>query len=132
MRQLLSRFLLPLLTLSFVLVSFQGVYAAQVLGGFCGSSGASSTTVCQDSNAQASSNTNPIITIIGSVISVVSYAIGIVAIFIIIISGLRFVMSNGNSNTIAQVRSAIFYAVIGIVVAALAQVFVSFVLNKIN
>ena len=130
--KILKNTLLFIFTAGILLVPIKVAYAAQVLSGFCGTSGASATTVCQDSNAQSSSQTNPVITAIKEVINVVSYAIGIIAVFVIIISGLRFVMSNGNSNTISQVRSSIFYAVIGIFVAALAQVFVVFVLSKLK
>lgn len=130
--KIIREILLSIFVVGFILAPTQSAFAAQVLGGFCGTSGASSTTVCQESNAQSRSTANPIITDIGVAIKIVSYAIGIMAVFVMIVSGLRFVMSNGNSNTIAQVRSGIFYAVIGIMVAALAQIFVAFVLDKIS
>lgn len=130
MKKIITKLILLSAITAGLVVASQPVYATQILSGFCNGGAASSSTVCKDN--QSTPTKNPIITLIGDVISVVSFIIGVAAIFVIIISGIRFVMSNGNSNTISQVRSSLLYAVIGLVVAALAESLVAFVLSKLN
>jgi hypothetical protein len=57
--------------------------------------------------------------------------VGIVSIVIIVIAGIRFMTSQGNPQTINSARNQIIYATVGIVVAALAQGIVTFVLKKL-
>jgi hypothetical protein len=49
----------------------------------------------------------------------------------IIIGGLKYVTSNGDSNSISSAKNTIIYALIGIVVVAIAQSVVRFVLGKL-
>jgi len=48
----------------------------------------------------------------------------------IIIGGFKYVTSGGDSTKISSAKSTIFYALIGLVVVALAQVIVRLVLTK--
>jgi len=52
---------------------------------------------------------------------------GFIAIIMLILSGLRFITSNGDPNTISSAKRSILYAVIGIVIVVLAQVIIRFV-----
>jgi hypothetical protein len=67
---------------------------------------------------------------IKQIINLLSVFAGIIAVIMIIVAGLRFVTSSGNQESIAAARRTILYAVIGLVVIALAQVIVHFVLNN--
>jgi hypothetical protein len=62
--------------------------------------------------------------------NLLSYVVGAAAIIVIVYSGLRFVTSNGDSNKVSGAKNALVYALIGVVVAALAQFLVHFVLNR--
>jgi hypothetical protein len=64
-------------------------------------------------------------------ISLVSVVVGIIAVIMIIIGGFRFVVSNGDSGKITTARNTIIYALIGLILAALAQVIVRFVLGNV-
>lgn len=70
--------------------------------------------------------------ILTKVISILSIGAGIVAVIIIIVSGLRIATSNGDSNTIASARQSIIYSLVGLVVVVVAQIIVLFVLSKIK
>lgn len=90
------------------------------------------STVCQDNQAAASQN--PIFGpsgILTRVINILSILVGIAAVVVIMISGLRMTVSQGDPNTVATARRSLLYAVFGIVIAALAQTIVIFVLRKI-
>jgi len=68
--------------------------------------------------------------LIGTVVSILAWIIGLVAVFMVIFGGFRFVTSGGDSNAVSSARTTIFYALIGLVVSALAQVLVHYVLKS--
>lgn len=70
--------------------------------------------------------------ILTKVINLLSIVAGIAAIIIIILAGLRFVTSGSNPQDIANARERIIYASVGLVIAALAQVLVRFIIGKIG
>ena len=136
MKKLLLAMMIALgLTISGAPFAVGSTYAVDVFepctSNATGSGTASGSAACKDAKAQGNSSTNPIITALKSVISILSYIIGAFAIIIIIVSGLRMTLSSGDAQAAAKARSAIIYAVVGIIVAALAQTLVIFVLNKI-
>lgn len=78
----------------------------------------------------APDQTNKINTTITTVINIFSFVVGVIAVIMIIYGGIRFVLSGGDSTATGAARSTVLYAVIGLVVVALAQIIVRFVLNK--
>lgn len=88
-----------------------------VAGGTCGGKDTSGSTTL--------SNT------VKTTIDILSAIVGIAAVIVIIISGLRFITSNGDASNVATARSGIIYAVVGLIIVALAQFIVHFVLGKI-
>lgn len=68
--------------------------------------------------------------LISKVLSIVFMITGAISLLIITIAGFRFVISSGDSNRVAQARSAILYALIGIIITISGMAIVTFVLNK--
>ena len=64
-------------------------------------------------------------------IEIFSFVIGVIAVIMIIISAIRFITSGGDPATVNSAKNSIIYAVIGLVIAVLAQVVVRFVLTKV-
>lgn len=62
-------------------------------------------------------------------INVFSWVVGVAAVIMIIIGGLKYITSSGDSNNITSAKNTILYAIIGLVIVALAQFIVKFVLN---
>ena len=60
------------------------------------------------------------------------FIVGAVAVIMLIIGGLRYVLSSGNSSSVEGAKNTILYAIIGIVVAALAFAAVTFVSSKLG
>lgn len=56
---------------------------------------------------------------------------GIIAVIMIIIGGFLYVTSGGDSGKIKTARDTIIYATIGLVVIALAQSIIVFIINRI-
>jgi hypothetical protein len=78
-----------------------------------------------------STTTDPVISILKAAIDVISILTGAFAVIFIIIAGLRLVISGGDTNGVAAARSALMYAVVGIIVTSIAQTIVVFVLDKV-
>lgn len=69
-------------------------------------------------------------TTVDHVVNLLSVAVGIAAVIMLIIGGFRYVTSSGNQETVKAAKNTITYALIGLVIVALAQLIVNFVLNK--
>ena len=67
---------------------------------------------------------------LSNVVNLLSVILGIIAVIMLIVAGIKFVTSQGDGNSTASARNTIIYAVIGLVVALLAQAIVQFVLEK--
>lgn len=65
------------------------------------------------------------------VINVFSWVVGVVAVIMIIVGGFKYITSGGDSGKITSAKNSIIYAIIGLVIVALAQIIVQFVLTKI-
>jgi len=63
-------------------------------------------------------------------INILSFVAGVIAVIVIILSGLKFITSGGDANAISSARRSILYAAIGIVVVVLAQIFVRLVVSE--
>lgn len=89
-------------------------------------------TVCRD--AKSGAGKNPLFGkegIITKVIGIIAILTGVAAVLLIIVAGFRFVESGGNPEKAAAARATITYALIGLIVAGLAQAIVVFVLSKL-
>jgi len=65
------------------------------------------------------------------VINLLSAIIGLVAVVMVIIAGVRFVTSGGDPSKVAGAKSALIYAIIGLVIVALAQLIVHTLISDI-
>lgn len=63
-------------------------------------------------------------------LNLLSIIVGIAAVIMIIIAGLRYVTSGGKDESVKGAKNTILYAIIGLVIVALAQVIVHFVLTE--
>jgi len=93
----------------------------------CGACGASGSTTCNPAAAPGTVSDT-----IKSIINVLSAVAGAAAVIMIIVGGFRYVTSAGNPEGAKSARNTILYAVVGLVVIALAQLIVHFVLNKVT
>lgn len=121
MKQLVNNALLTLaLTIGLGTAAAVPVGAINVFDGCTGSD----SEVCKETNAD--SVNSPIRT----VISVLLFAVGVVSVIMIIVGGLRYVISNGDAGRIKSAKDTILYSVVGLVVALLAFAIVNFVVDR--
>lgn len=86
---------------------------------------ASGSSGCADDPADTGVND-----VLRTVVNILSIILGIAAVIMIIIGGLKYVTSGGDSSKTASAKNTIIYALIGLVVALLAQVLVHFVIDR--
>ncbi len=68
---------------------------------------------------------------IQTAIDIFSVVVGVIAVIMIIIGGLKYIMSSGDPSNITSAKNTILYAVIGLAIVALAQVIVLFVIDTV-
>lgn len=69
---------------------------------------------------------------IKNIINVLLYVIGSIAVIMIVIGGLRYVLSGGDSSSTKGAKDTILYAVVGLVVAIFAYAIVNFVVTSFS
>lgn len=114
------------LTLSFTAISTGVVYAQNQSA----ESACDSLSVI-DGQGSCSQKTDDVSVNSGleTIFTLISFVAGVVAVLMIMLAGLRYITSQGDSQKVSQAKNAIIYAAIGIVVVALAQLIVRFVLG---
>jgi hypothetical protein len=65
-----------------------------------------------------------------TITNVMLFVIGAVSVIMLIIGGIRYVVSGGDSSAVTSAKNTILYAVIGIVVAILAYALVNFIVTS--
>lgn len=64
------------------------------------------------------------------VINILSIIVGVVAVVMIIVGGFKYITSGGDTGKVGGAKNTIIYAIIGLVLVALAQIIVNVVLNQ--
>jgi multisubunit Na+/H+ antiporter MnhB subunit len=67
-----------------------------------------------------------------TVTNIMLFIIGAIAVVMLIIGGIRYVVSSGDQNAVTGAKNTILYAIIGIIVAFLAYAAVNFVTSQIS
>ncbi len=104
------------------------VMAQDIEGGLC--EGANLQVGASDCGGEDAERTiNDILT---TVINIFSLVVGIISVIMIIIGGLKYITSAGDSGNVTSAKNTILYAIIGLVIVALAQFIVRFVLTRVS
>jgi len=74
-------------------------------------------------------NVNSIVT---TVINVFSWLVGVVSVIMIIVGGFKYVTSGGESSGVTSAKNTILYAIVGLIIVAISQVIVKFVLSNVT
>jgi hypothetical protein len=105
--------------------------ATDVFKDVCSKPGTSESAVCQkDGNTTSNPLTGPngLIVKITRIVAIIG---GAAAVIIIIISGLRYILSDGDAKQTSEARSGILYAAVGLIIIVLAASIISWVMNEI-
>ncbi len=106
--------------------------AANIQGSLCGAATTLSVDASPDTNCQTATqgSESHFQTILADAINIFSLIVGIVAVIMIIFGGFKYITSAGNQEKVKSAKQTLVYALIGIIIVALAQIIVKFVLNQ--
>ena len=121
---LISTFALGL----FALPALAVAQNANIKGNLCG--GASNLKFGPPSDCAANPDETGLNQLIAKIINIVSIIVAIVAVIMIIVGGFKYIASGGDSSKVTGAKNTILYAVIGLVIVAVAQFIVKFVLGQ--
>jgi hypothetical protein len=65
-----------------------------------------------------------------TIVNVLLFIIGAVAVIMLIYGGIRYVLSGGDASAVTAAKNTILYAIVGIIVAILAYAIVNFVITR--
>lgn len=89
-----------------------------------GASNNKDTSVCK------AQNEDDVDSLVQIGIGILSFIIGIISVIMIIVGGIRYVVSNGEAAKVKSAKDTILYAIVGLVVSLLAYVIVNFVVGQ--
>jgi ABC-type Fe3+ transport system permease subunit len=113
-------FIITTLVLALGLLAFPlSVYAAS----------AASNTIKQGADSE-NVNGPSVDSTISFAINTLSWVVGIASVIMIIYGGFKYVTSAGDANKASSAKNTIIYALIGVVVAGMAQVILRVVINR--
>ena len=70
--------------------------------------------------------------VVSFVVNILLFVVGAVSVIMLIIGGIRYAVSGGDSGAVTSAKNTILYAIIGLIVALLAYVIVNFVITQIG
>lgn len=130
---MIKRILLSLLFVCcFFLASPLSVQAKDILspGADCsGNNGTGSSAVCTDVNNAGSTPDDPVVKTLRGITTIVATIAGAGAILLILVGSIQYITSGGDSNKINNAKNTIVYALIGVLVIALAATIIEFVIG---
>jgi hypothetical protein len=68
--------------------------------------------------------------IFSTITNVLLFLLGAISVIMIIIGGLRYVISGGNSTNVTAAKNTILYAIVGVIIAMLSYAIINFVLGS--
>jgi hypothetical protein len=92
--------------------------------------GSPGTVDCTDTNGSAGEQ--GIRRLAAKITNIFSIIVGAAAVIMIIYGGFRYITSGGESGRVGAAKNALLYAIIGLVIVALAQLIIHFVLTQAN
>lgn len=98
-------------------------------------------SLCQGANLQLGSDadcspdgdgaTETVNSTVETVINFFSWVVGVVSVIMIIWGGFKYITSGGDSSNVTAAKNTILYAIVGLIIVALAQIIVKFVLGTV-
>ena len=102
--------------------------SADIKSGICNGVGAATG----GSGCEAGTDAPNLGTIAARIVNFLSIIVGVVAVIMIIIGGFRYITSGGESGNVSGAKNTLIYAIVGLIIVALAQFIVHFVINGVT
>ena len=124
-----KRFLSIIATLGLISVfslSFVPVTHAAGIDVFAPCKANSDSSICK-----ANTQKNGVFTLLKNVINILLFVAGAISVIVIIVGGIKYVTSAGDSAGVNNAKNTILYAVIGLAIAVMAFAIVNFVIGRL-
>ena len=88
--------------------------------------------------ANSARGTEQVVTLFGAtgifttLSNVMLFVVGAISVIMVIIGGLRYVISGGNNTNVTAAKNTILYAVVGLVISIMAFAIVNFVIGRFS
>lgn len=69
--------------------------------------------------------------VVTTAVNILLFVVGALSVIMLIIGGLRYVISGGNSSAVTAAKNTILYAIVGLIVAFVAYAAVNFVISVV-
>jgi hypothetical protein len=125
-----------------IVLASAGILALTTVPALAQDSSSITTGLCTGANLEftetptgrcdSSDATTKINNLVHTIVNLLSAIVGIVAVIMIIVGGLRYITSGGSDTSVTSAKNTILYAIIGLIIVALAQIIVRFTLNKVT
>lgn len=113
-----------------ILIGATGTVAAKdILNDACKSAPGSPTCKSNTSSPNPLTGPNGMLTKVTNIVAILA---GIAAVIVIVVSGIKYMTSGGDTQKVASAKSTLIGAIIGLVVVALAQAIIVFVIKRIS
>lgn len=70
--------------------------------------------------------------VIGNIIDVLLYAIGLLSVVMLIVGGIRYTISNGAQDKVTLAKNTIMYSIVGLIIAFLAYAIIHWVIGNLD
>lgn len=111
-------------------VSLMGVFSPVVFADAKSAACAGAGLVANGGSCDAAPGDPNVESAVQKGINLFSAVVGIIAVVMIIVGGLKFMTSQGDASQANSARNTLIYAAVGLVIVALAQLIVKFVLER--
>lgn len=109
-----------------------GVFVPTTVGAINVFNGSACSGVSATSDICKAKSTDSLKSYVGTIVNIILYILGVVAVIMIIIGGFMYVTSSGDATAVTKAKNTIMFAVVGLVIAILAYAIVNFVINAIK
>src|SRR5665811_850627 len=106
-----------------------GVASATIKDSLCTGVNNATGTAGAGCGTAGTSGTTDLSGIASKIVNIFSIIVGIVAVLMIIYGGFKYITSGGDSGNVSGAKNTLIYAIIGLIIVALAQIIVHFVIN---
>ena len=91
--------------------------------------GAASSAVC---STHTTSTSNPISLKIADAVNILIEIAGVLAVIVIIISGIRYAWAAGDSNKVNSAKNGLIFSLVGLAVIVVAKIIINVVISNIK
>ncbi len=113
--------------------AFSGVADAAIKDSLCKGTNAASEggtgTACDKGGGTGTDPSAGLAPLATKIVNFFTIIVGAIAIIMVIFGGFRYITSGGDSGKVGSAKNTLIYAVVGLIIVALAQVLVHFVIN---